>query len=487
MAKKFKHNKIGEIENYNSNKNGIFSFSSISKYIIIVWCVILVAIFWKYLVQWAQVALWFLGESTVRTVSTSLWTQMIRDSFGNINILLVGIWWEDHHGGYLADTMIVASRNPKLWAVTMISIPRDLYIVDAPYKGRINWLFARGYSHGDKSIWSWAQNLLSKVKDIVWLNIPYYAVVDFQGFKDVIDTLWWIEIYIPNTIHDTTYPDSNLGYITFHLWAWNQNLDGDTALMYARSRHTTSDFSRSQRQQEIIKAVINAATQKENITSVSKLKELHATYTQMITTNISLKEMIWAFQYVYNFEHIFTFGLNTYCSYKSYAMTDVGCFLYNWNREAFGGMAIVIPNWSTSSTISFYDYINNFSFFVTHNQGYLIEAPKILVKNAIDKTHAYNNGKKPTWWANKIAVKMKKYGFKVEDIENSEEKIKQTTVIVYNDDYSETIETLQYFLPINNIVKGQLMTGEELEYDMELILGNDFIDHIVQTPFSYEK
>ncbi len=487
MAKKFKHNKIGAMENYNTNTSSLLSFSAISKYLIVAFCVVLVVVFGKYLVRWAQVALWFLGQSTVRTVSSSLWKEMKRDMFGNINMLLVGIWWEEHHGGYLADTMIVASRNPELWAVTMISIPRDLYIVDEPYKWRINWLFSRGYNHGDKSIWSWAQNLLLKIKDVVWLDIPYYAVVDFQWFKDVIDTLWGIEMYIPNTIHDTTYPDANLWYITFHLWAWPQILNWNTALMYARSRHTTSDFSRSQRQQEIIKAVITTATQKWNITNVSKLKELHTTYTQMVTTNISLKEMIWMFQYVYNFENIFTFGLNTYCTYKSYTMTDAGCFLYNWNREAFGGMAVMVPNWSTPSTVSFYDYINNFSFFVTHNQWYLIENPRILVKNAINKTHAYNNNKRPTWWANKIAVKMKKYGFKISSIESSEQKFAQTTIITYGDDYAETIEALQYFLPINNIQTWYLATGQELSYDIELILWDDFIDHIVQIPFSYEK
>jgi len=207
----------------------------------------------------------------------------------------------------------------------------------------------------------------------------------------------------------------------------------------------------------------------------------------MVNTNISLKEMIWMFQYIYDFKHIFSFWLTTHCSYKSYKMTDAGCFLYNWNREAYGGMAVIIPMWAKPSNISFYDYIKNFSFFVTHNQSYLIENPRIVIKNAIDKTYAYNNGKKPTWWANKIAVKMKKYGFNIKSIENSQEKISQTTIITYGDDYSETIETLQYFLPINNIVRWQIETWQELDYDVELILWNDFIDYIKQTPFSYEK
>lgn len=486
MAKKFRHEKIWKLENYATKEKKFWSFSSLIKYFIIIWCVTLVIVFGKHLVRWAQVALWFLWQSTVKTVSDNLWKEMIRDEFGNVNVMLVGIGGENHHGWYLADTMIVASWNPELWAVTMVSIPRDFYITSTGYAWRINGLFARGYNK-EKNIWSGAQNLLTKVQDVVGLDIPYYAVVDFAWFKDVIDTLGGIEMYIPNSIHDTTYPDGNLGYITFHISAWQQILDWETALMYARSRHTTSDFSRSQRQQEILKAVLASATKSKNITNVGKLNELYDTYTEMVTTNIALKEMIWMFKYVYNFEEMFSFGLNTYCSYRSYAMTDAGCFLYNWNREAYGGMAVMVPNWSTPGNVSFYDYINNFVFFVSHNQEYLIEAPRILVKNGIDKKHAYNNWKSPTWRANKVAVKMKKYGFDIEGIDNSEEKFLQTTVVTYWDKYSNTIDTLQYFFPINVVERWQVMTWQELEYDMELILWNDFIDHIVQTPFSYEK
>jgi anionic cell wall polymer biosynthesis LytR-Cps2A-Psr (LCP) family protein len=128
MSKKFKHVKIWNIENNNLDKYKKINFYFILKYFIIIFCVVLVIVFWKYLVRWAQLAVWFLWKSTVKTVSSNLWTEMIRDDFWNINLLLVGVWGENHHGWYLADTMIVASRNPKLGAVTMISIPRDLYI-----------------------------------------------------------------------------------------------------------------------------------------------------------------------------------------------------------------------------------------------------------------------------------------------------------------------------------------------------------------------
>ncbi|HRX63543.1 MAG TPA: LCP family protein [Candidatus Absconditabacterales bacterium] len=485
MKKRFKHNKIGQTDNY-IQKNNFFSFSNLLKYFVILGSLALVIIFGKYLVRGAQITFGFLGHSTVKTVSENLGSDMIQDEYGNINVMLVGVGGENHHGGYLSDTIIVASWDPGLGSVTMISIPRDFYVLSTGYQGRINGLFARGYNK-EHNVGSGAENLLIKVEEIVGLEIPYYAVVDFQGFKGVIDTLGGIDMYIPNTIHDTTYPDGNLGYITFHISAGHQTLDGETALMYARSRHTTSDFSRSHRQQEIIKAVVDKLLQKQNITNVGKLKQLYSQYTEMVTTNISLKEMIGAFKYIYNFEHMFTFNLNTYCSYRSYAMTDPGCFLYNGDRSAYGGMAIMVPNGSTPSNVSFYDYIQNFTFFTTHNPGYLIENPRILIKNGINKQYAYNNGKSPTGWANKLAVKLKKYGFNIADIDNSDEKFLQTTVITYDKKYNSTIETLQYFLPINQIERSSLMTGEELEYDMEIILGDDFIDYIIQSPFSYEK
>ena len=486
MWKKFKHLKIGEIDNYNNQKKSFFDSSNILKYSILIACIFLLVFFWKNLVKWWKVALWFLWESTVKTVSSNLWQEMIKDDFWNINAMIIWVWWENHQWWYLADSMIVASWNPKLWSVTMISIPRDLYVSSTWFAWRINWLFARGYTKG-KTVWSWAENLIIKVEEILGLKIPYYLVADFQWFQEVVDTLWWIEIYVPDTIHDVTYPDQWLWYQTFHISAWNHVLSWDTALKYARSRHTTSDFSRSQRQQKIIKAIIETALKKQNITNVWKLKELYSTYTRMVTTNVSSKDIIGMFKYVYDFENVFSFWLNTYCNYRAYTITDPGCFLNSANREAYGWMAVMVPIWSAPWKPWFYEYTQRFAFFVAHNQWYLIENPRIIIKNAIDKNYAVQNKKSPTGWANKLAVKLKKYWFNLAWAENNSWSLEQTTIITYWDKYSKTIETLQYFFPINVVNEWQNLSWEELAYDMEILIWNDFITHINQTPFTYEK
>ncbi|HCB51466.1 TPA: hypothetical protein DEP21_02725 [Patescibacteria group bacterium] len=77
-----------------------------------------------------------------------------------------------------------------------------------------------------------------------------------------MDTLSGVTIDVPKTIHDTTYPDQNMGYMTFHVNSGINTFDGKTALMYARSRHSTSDFDRSLRQQQIVQAVIDGLIKK---------------------------------------------------------------------------------------------------------------------------------------------------------------------------------------------------------------------------------
>lgn len=91
-------------------------------------------------------------------------------------------------------------------------------------------------------------------------------------------------------------------------------MDGDTALKYARSRHSSSDFARSARQQQIIEATMKTILRKENIQNVSTIKKLYEEYTQMVTTNVSNREIVGMIKHIFSLEHMFNFGLTSTCS-----------------------------------------------------------------------------------------------------------------------------------------------------------------------------
>jgi polyisoprenyl-teichoic acid--peptidoglycan teichoic acid transferase len=93
---------------------------------------------------------------------------------------------------------------------------------------------------------------MEKVTEITGIYLQYYAFVSFDGFVDFVDSLGGVTIDVPEALEDPYYPDINNGFQTFRIGAGIQDLDGDMALKYARSRKTTSDFSRTLRQQQII-------------------------------------------------------------------------------------------------------------------------------------------------------------------------------------------------------------------------------------------
>jgi anionic cell wall polymer biosynthesis LytR-Cps2A-Psr (LCP) family protein len=131
--------------------------------------------------------------------------------------------------------------------------------------------------------------------------------------------------------------------MTVHFDTGVQLMSGERALQYARSRHSTSDFARSLRQQLIVEAVMNKL--KENgLGNITKLKKLYADYVQMVTTNVSLKEMLGMVQYADNIKHVFSFGYTVECSHAAYRFSSPACFLYNPDRSLFNGASAIIPD-----------------------------------------------------------------------------------------------------------------------------------------------
>lgn len=330
-----------------------------------------------------------------------------------------------------------------------------------------------------------------QLQEIMGVEIPYYVLIDFDWFEGVIDSLSWIDVFVEHPIYDPTYPSSETNIMTFSLGSWWQHLDGKTALMYARSRHSTSDFDRSLRQQVIVKAIIKQLTSKDILLSPTKIKNLYKNYTEMVKTNISADEMIGMSRYAYDLDHIFSFGLTTDCSNAARKRSYPACFLISPPREQFNGMAVMIPV-GPNNKETFYDYIHKFAFYIFHNQDYLVEDASIVIQNGIDKKYAQQVKRKPDWHANAIAAKLKKFAFDVINVENTKEVLTGTTVyIVGTGEYEHTIETLKNFISIDNVIEPELGTGEFITTttgaELVLVLGNTYLDRTEAGKFSYYK
>ena len=484
--------KIGQIDAYKSYGDIISPQKNTNRFmniVVTILCIFLIWTFGKYLVDAISVVGKAIWKTTVSVVSKQLGKKMIRDEFGNINIMILGYGGEKHQWWYLADSIMVASRNPELWAITMLSTPRDLVVYNKEESvfGRINEVFSRALGR-KLEYQTWAKAMSDQLTKITGITIPYYVLLDFQWFEDIINTLWGVDIYVSKPLKDVTYPDRSRWIMTFQVNSGMNHFSGDTALMYARSRHSTSDFDRSLRQQQIVKAIKDKLI--KQIMSPTKIKQIYSDYTKIIKTNISLDEMIGLAQYTDNMDHMFSFWFTTECSNIAYKLSRPACFLYTPNRDLFGWASVILPIWSDNLNPNFYDYTKNFAYYVVHNQQYLIENANIIIRNWIDKNYTKQMGMKNDWYATQIAVKLKKYAFKVQDVKNAPQPTSGTIAYILStwSDMKATIERLKTFLPIDQIVNiNQTGTGTDIWESLfeQQLSGTDVIVDLGNTYLNY--
>lgn len=179
------------------------------------------------------------------------------DNSDFLDILLVGIRGiGEEFGGTLTDTIILFRIHKTTGQAAIISIPRDLYIT-LPYNGsvKINEIYTIGIDKGGESLaLALERTILSQITGI---HIDGVVRVDFTAFKKLIDEVGGVDIYLDKPFMEIIQWQGKGG---FKLPAGPNHLNGDTALLFVRSRFATSDFDRAKRQQEIILALKNKMT-----------------------------------------------------------------------------------------------------------------------------------------------------------------------------------------------------------------------------------
>jgi len=184
--------------------------------------------------------------ATARGVSTSFdlppWNGRDR-----LNVLVLGVDSRGVAGDTQnTDTMIVVSLDPVNKTATMLSIPRDtLAAIPGHGSNKVNSAFQLG-----------GPDLAQKtIEDLLGIRINSYALINFEAFTRIVDSVGGALIDVKRPIRDEAYPTADFGVERLSIQPGPQLMPGELALKYARSRHDSNDFSRARRQQDVIAAI----------------------------------------------------------------------------------------------------------------------------------------------------------------------------------------------------------------------------------------
>jgi polyisoprenyl-teichoic acid--peptidoglycan teichoic acid transferase len=214
---------------------------------------------------------------------------------GTLNVLLVGTDARLGEDVSRTDTLVLAHFDPHTNRVSMLSLPRDL-LVNVPGYGK-NKLNA-AYPIGERKIGpGYGPALLKEtVGELVGLPINHFVLINFDGFKTLIDKIDGIYIDVPKPIDDSKYPmDQYAGDVRtmkIHFDAGRQLLDGDRALIYARTRHADSDFGRNQRQQQVLIAIFDRVREQGLLSQLTNIDQYTESISDYIRTDLSRSDML---------------------------------------------------------------------------------------------------------------------------------------------------------------------------------------------------
>ncbi|NWF63752.1 MAG: LCP family protein [Chloroflexi bacterium] len=258
-----------------------------------------------------------------------------------INFLLIGSDRRPTGTSHRTDTLLIAMVWYREGQVSLISIPRDLWI-EIPTVGmqRINTAYQNGESGG------YPGGGMGLLKDTILQNfgirIDYTAMVEFDGFRRVVDTLGGIDVPIacPYTdwrlISPNLDPNDENNWWLYTVGPGQVHMDGDLALWYARSRSKSNDFDRGRRQQEVIRTLFQKAIQTDTF---SKIPQLYNDFSSAVLTDMGLGDMLGLAPYAVNF---------TNANIRSYYIRPP--YVQSWITP--GGASVLLPQESLNQLLA---------------------------------------------------------------------------------------------------------------------------------------
>jgi LCP family protein required for cell wall assembly len=194
--------------------------------------------------------------------------------------LVLGSDSRGQHTTARADSILLFRTDPGKHLVSMLSIPRDLRV---PISGHGDTKINAAFAYGGAPL------LIRTINHLTGFEVNHIVLVNFTGFKDLIDSLGGVTLYNKRRIVSSQPFDG----ITWHFKPGTIHLDGRKALAYARIRHTTnpqdSDITRTERQQLVMQAI---SRQLVSPSSVLHLPSIGRDIARPLATDLSANELL---------------------------------------------------------------------------------------------------------------------------------------------------------------------------------------------------
>ncbi len=176
----------------------------------------------------------------------------------------------------LTDTIIVATFNVHDKTVAVLNVPRDTL---SSYNGGSIHKINSAYGSGG------IERSITEIQNVIGFEIDRYVIITYDAFKELIDEIGGIDIYVPQDMY------KNTGDMIIDLKEGQQTLDGEHALMYMRYRgYANADLARIEAQQSFYQAVIEKIARPATLLN---LPGLASVVMENVETDLSVGEMIW--------------------------------------------------------------------------------------------------------------------------------------------------------------------------------------------------
>jgi LCP family protein required for cell wall assembly len=216
--------------------------------------------------------------------------QLQGEKDGQINVLLLGMRGNNMPGGgLLADTIMIAMARPKENKVALLSIPRDLWVKhpDSSTQSKINSVHAL---YEEKGEGEGMDAMKQTIGEITGIPIHYAVRIDFNGFKELVDTVGGVDVYLDKPFSEPKQFEGE-NALDFSLPTGRNHIDGQKALFFVRARYASSDFERSRRQQQVLIALKDKMLSLGTLADFGKVNNILNVLGEDVRTDMDISEM----------------------------------------------------------------------------------------------------------------------------------------------------------------------------------------------------